>query len=473
MYPSASFEHPCRFVCDSARCRRRLSPRLCARRHEFAAAGNAQIGTGDEHVWIDIVAIGSHGDVQPSLAFGLGLTRAGHRVRLVTLGGFESFVRSYGCEHLSIGHSLREIRSTLTGLSWIERRGGTVGYLRGLIGVANAQIEAGIAKYWADCGEPDAIFATAMGCSVAAHVAERLRAPLIKVSFAPTRYEWEGRTDIVTAIRKGTDRTASAAYGFLLWNGLRRATNRARREVLNLPPLPVANPFRALDRHGVPTFDAYSAVVAAAPSAACQSIHVTGYWFLDDAPRWAPPADLVDFLQAGPPPVFVGFGSTPFPSPDTATEDIISALAQSRQRCVIVSGGSGLPTGRLNDDVLSVDAVPHSWLLPQAAAAVHHGGAGVTGAALRAGLASVVVPIFGDQPFWARRLFELGVAARPIAAKRLTRQALSEAIRQVTSDARVRERAASIGRGIRGEDGVARAVQVFHEYIASRPLVRR
>lgn len=417
---------------------------------------------------IDILAIGSQGDVQPNVALGLGLARAGHHVRVVTLDGFADFVRSHGLEHLSVGHSPDEIRKTLAGRTWIERRADVVGFLRGLIGVANALIGAGMARYWAACGDPHAIIATPMGCSVGAHVAERLRTPLVRVSFAPTRYDWEGRTDIVTMMRKGSDRTAKALFALLLWNGVRPTTNRARQELLGLPPLSMGDPFRALDRQGAPTFDAYSPVVAPAPTSSFRCIHVTGYWFLDDAPAWNPPADLVDFLEEGQPPVFVGFGSTPFPKADSATEGIVDALTQSRQRGVVVAGGSGLPTGRLTPDIMSVDSVPHSWLFPRVAAAVHHGGAGVTGAALRAGLPSVVVPVFGDQPFWAQRVFELGVGVRPIAAKRLTPASLGAAIRDVTSDAGIRERAESIGRRIRSENGVARAVQAFHEYMASR-----
>jgi UDP:flavonoid glycosyltransferase YjiC (YdhE family) len=122
-------------------------------------------------------------------------------------------------------------------------------------------------------------------------------------------------------------------------------------------------------------------------------------------------------------------------------------------------------TGRLSDDVLSVDAVPHAWLFPRVSAAVHHGGAGVTGAATRAGLPSVVVPIFADQPFWGERVFQLGAGPRPIPAKRLSMKPLADAIRCATTDATMRSRAARLGTQIRAEDGVARAVEAFHQYL--------
>jgi UDP:flavonoid glycosyltransferase YjiC (YdhE family) len=191
---------------------------------------------------------------------------------------------------------------------------------------------------------------------------------------------------------------------------------------------------------------------------------VTGYWFLDDLPGWIPPGDLVDFLQSGSRPVFVGFGSTPFPQPEVTTKLVVRALARAGRRGILVAGGSGLGTGRLSDDVFSVNSVPHSWLFPQVSAAVHHGGAGVTGAALRAGLPSVIVPVFADQPFWSERIFKLGAGPRPIPAKRLTEDALTEAVR-ATAGREMLSRADALGNQIRSEDGVARAVEIIDEHV--------
>jgi UDP:flavonoid glycosyltransferase YjiC (YdhE family) len=417
-------------------------------------------------VRIDILAVGSNGDVRPTVALGLGLQQAGHRVRIVALDGFEELVRRNGLDYLSIGGSPSEIADTTAGQHWIRRRDSTVGFLRGFVGVADALIASGIARYWQDCKDTDAMIVTALGLLVGAHVAEKLRVPMIRVAFAPTRHDWEGRGDWPTALRGKLALLAWAAFRLGLWSRLRRVTNEAREKILDLPPLPWSEPSNAMDRKGVPVFDAYSPVVVPAPSE-YQWIHVTGYWFLDEAVGFTPSRELSDFLAAGPPPLFVGFGSTPFPSPGAATDLVVGALARARQRAVVVSGGSGLETGRLNDQVLSVDSVPHGWLFPQVSAVVHHGGAGVTGAALRAGRPAVVVPVFADQPFWGKRVFDLGVGARPIPAKRLSVEALASAIRCVTGDQEMRRRAAEVGTQIRAEDGVARAVEVFHKYVGA------
>jgi len=417
---------------------------------------------------IDILAIGSRGDVQPYLALGLGLQSAGHAVRLVTLGGFEELVHGRGLGHLSLVGSPGSIASGTAGRDWIERRDSTIGFLRGFVRVAPPLIEAGISSYWEASRDAEAIIASPLGLLVGVHVAERLGVPLIRTQFAP-RPDWAGRGDLVTAIRSDLKALLGEAFLFLIWSRLRPRTNAARRSVLGLPPLPLREPFSALDEKRIPVLDAYSPAVVPRPKEWGDWIHVTGYWFLEDPPEWVPPGKLVDFLSSGPPPVFVGFGSTPFPRPEATADLVVRALARAGHRGVLVAGGSGLPVGRLSEEVLSLDSVPHGWLFPRVHAVVHHGGAGVTGAALRAGLPSVVVPVFADQPFWGQRVFDLGAGPRPIPAKRLTEDVLASALR-LTDSEEMRRRAAALGEQIRRENGVARAVETIDRHLgATRP----
>lgn len=109
------------------------------------------------------------------------------------------------------------------------------------------------------------------------------------------------------------------------------------------------------------------------------------------------------------------------------------------------------------------EAVPHNWLFPRMAAVVHHGGVGTTAAGLAAGVPSIITPFFADQPFWARRVYELGVTSKPIARRRLTVDNLTEALERVMSDEEMRKRAASLGERIRTENGVAQAVKIIEQ----------
>ncbi len=330
-------------------------------------------------------------------------------------------------------------------------------------------IEEGIARYWQVCQDVEAMIVSGMGLLVGVHIAERLQVPLIRSQLSPfarTHYDWAGKKNFLTAVKGDWTASLHAVFRLLLWSKLRSNANTARRNTLQLPPLPLINPFSRLDSEHHPLLDGYSSTVVPRPPDWGDWIHVTGYWFLDDPPGWEPSPELADFLQSGLPPVFVGFGSTPFPEPDATTDLIVRALQRAGRRGLLLAGGSGLRTGQLTDQILSVDSVPHGWLFPRVSAAVHHGGAGVTGAALRAGLPSVVVPVFADQPFWGDRVFRLGAGPRPIPAKQLTEETFTKAL-QATASQEMQNRAAFLGEKIRAEDGVARALETIQQYLST------
>jgi UDP:flavonoid glycosyltransferase YjiC (YdhE family) len=193
------------------------------------------------------------------------------------------------------------------------------------------------------------------------------------------------------------------------------------------------------------------------------SVHVTGYWFPDPPASWAPPPELQAFLEAGPPPVYIGFGSMSSRDPQATARLALDALARTGQRGIILSGWGGMHQPDLPPAVLAIDGAPFSWLFPRVAAVVHHGGAGTTAAGLAAGVPAVVVPFFGDQPFWGRRVFELGAGPAPIPRKRLTVDNLSAALARAVADPAMRNQTARLGKTLQSEDGVARAVEVINE----------
>jgi sterol 3beta-glucosyltransferase len=170
---------------------------------------------------------------------------------------------------------------------------------------------------------------------------------------------------------------------------------------------------------------------------------------------------LLDFLQAGKPPVYIGFGSMSSRDPERVTDIVLNALRITQQRGVILTGWKGLSGRDLPDHVLRLDFVPHEWLFPQMAAVVHHGGAGTTAAALRAGVPQVIVPFGVDQNLWAHQAHKIGVASRPIPRRRLTAERLAAAIAQSSNDPAMRQRASAISQHIQAEDGIARTVEMI------------
>jgi sterol 3beta-glucosyltransferase len=147
--------------------------------------------------------------------------------------------------------------------------------------------------------------------------------------------------------------------------------------------------------------------------------------------------------------------------PERTTRNLLAALQASGQRAVLASGWGGLQAQNLPPNIFMLDAAPHDWLFPQMAAVVHHGGAGTTGMGLWAGKPTLVCPFFGDQPFWGRRVHELGVGPKPIPQKQLTVENLTQALNQLTTDTALRQRAETLGQKIRTEDGVAQAIRII------------
>jgi sterol 3beta-glucosyltransferase len=120
-----------------------------------------------------------------------------------------------------------------------------------------------------------------------------------------------------------------------------------------------------------------------------------------------------------------------------------------------------LQAADVTDRVYLIDSAPHDWLFARMAAVVHHGGAGTTAAGLRAGVPTIIIPFFGDQGFWGKRVADLGVGTAPIPRRQLTAENLATAISQAVNDRTMRDRAAAIGEIIRAEDGVARAISII------------
>jgi len=248
----------------------------------------------------------------------------------------------------------------------------------------------------------------------------------------------------------------------LRWQLTRKIINRCRQEILKLPPVPITGLYSQQQKQQLPLLHCFSPSVLPKPSDWPGRAYVTGYWFLDRPDDWQPPKELVDFIAAGSPPISIGFGSM---SDLEAKELVLNALVETRQRGILLTGWGGLSSIDLPDNVFKIDSVPHDWLFPQMTAVVHHGGTGTTAAVLRAGVPSITVPFAVDHPFWGRTVASLGVGTSPILRKDLTAEKLVAAIRTATSDEAMKARARVLGEKIRSEDGVARAVEIFHRHL--------
>jgi sterol 3beta-glucosyltransferase len=198
----------------------------------------------------------------------------------------------------------------------------------------------------------------------------------------------------------------------------------------------------------------------------------TGYWLLPAAEEWVVPSELQEFLDDGPPPFFASMGSAvTFPA---ALGNIVVEAAHSAGVRLVLGAGwhrkGGLDTTDLPSDVIAVGEVPHDRLFPLMTGVIHHGGGGSTATAFRAGVPAVALPVFADQPYWGRRIADLGVGPKPLPARKVTVEQLASAMRQMRDDMPMRRRAAQLGSSLRAEDGVAVAVKEIGRLLESRGM---
>lgn len=418
---------------------------------------------------VTIPTTGSRGDVQPYVALGVGLRARGHEVCLATHADFESLVRGHGLDFFMLAEGGRTLQASDTGDRMLHSGDNAFAFLSEFARLRRPLISQSLNRCWLACRGSDLILATNTEFLLAEAVAERERLPVVWTSLqpvAPSRFRpsclfrpWPRGVPGASAYNLGTH--AVTGLGLWLLQGL--ALNRARRDVLGLPPVSFARTARSFLAPRL-CLDGYSARVVPPPPDWDESHQVTGFWYLDSDPDWKPPPGLIDFLAAGPPPICVGFGSMHDRHADRMTKVVIEALKRSGQRGVMLSGWGGLGPGPASDSLFTVASVPHAWLFPQVAATVHHGGAGTTAACLRAGVPSLVVPFMADQPFWGRCVFALGVGPKPIPHGRLGAENLAQSIRIMVTDAVMRQRAAEVGAQIRAEDGVGRAVDILEQH---------
>ena len=415
---------------------------------------------------IVLMTVPGRGDTEPFVALARRLMQAGHSVRLAARPDLAQLVSDNGIEFSPLGNPYQPFIAAAA-------KAGAMG-----AGHPLAKLRFGLAqrRYVTEKLHDDA-WSAAQGAEAIIYkypwitphtIAEKLGVPCVPVMLLPLM-----RTSAYPSFLSGRGLERGPFLNRLVWNvpwqgiwqGLRIDDKRLRAN-LGMQALPVLAPTLLRQGQDTPVLCAWSPAVLPGPSDWPENTHVTGYWFLDPPTTWDPPAPLVRFLAEGPPPVSIGFGSMLGPDPAATRRVVLEALELSGQRGVLLSGWGGLGEGNsLPSHVYAADSLPHGWLFPHTAAVVHHGGAGTTGAALRAGVPAVVTPLVADQPSWARIVQALGAGPAPIPFTDLTAGNLAAAIREAATNPAMRHRAYEIGKTIRSEDGIGRTIEIFFRYV--------
>ncbi len=417
---------------------------------------------------IGIIALGSRGDVQPYVALGKGLKQAGFEVCLLTHEVFEELVRGEHLEFFALGGDPRTLVNRVMNETHAGNRPNEVTIMSKLLPLLKPLRYEILERCWQHCQDVDALVLNVLGIVVGVPIAQKRGIPAFPAylqPMTPTRefpaLSFPAVPDWLSPIRTTYNLLSAEFLDWLRWQ-IYRSMGKVVHEVLGMP---MRSPITLFQELQTPTFYGFSESFLPRPADWPDYCHVTGYWFLDASANWQPPADLQAFLQAGPPPVYIGFGSMSTGNASHLTELVVKALTLSGQRGIVMTGWGALNHKQLPETVCAVDEVPHGWLFPRTAVVVHHGGAGTTGACLRAGVPAIIIPFMSDQPFWGEQVYKRGVGPRPILQKRLSAEALAEAITLAVTNQEMRECAATLGQMIRGEDGVGNAVRLFKQYI--------
>ncbi|KAI9376423.1 hypothetical protein BJX61DRAFT_538801 [Aspergillus egyptiacus] len=438
-----------------------------------------------------IHVVGSRGDVQPFIVLGQALKQHGHRVRLATHLVFRDFVKEHGLEFFNIGGDPTQLMSFMVKNPKLIPKMETV--VHGDLGKRRREIRHIIAGCWRSCIEAgeglslacdealtappfvaDAIIANPPSFAHI-HCAEKLGIPLhlmFTMPWSPTQAFPHPLANIQTSnTNPSLAKVASyAVTEMLMWQGLGDLQNQFRRFELGLEPLDSMRAPSLIHRLRIPFTYMWSPSLLPKPPDWHSHIDVTGFHFLASDKTYQPPAYLVTFLESGPPPIYIGFGSIVVDDPENLTRTILDAVRQTGQRALISQGWGGLGAENFGDaNIFVIGNCPHDWLFKHVSCVVHHGGAGTTAIGLALGRPTTIIPFFGDQPFWGALVAVNKAGPWPIPFSKLTAERLADAIRHCLEPETVSQ-ARALSERIRSENGPQKALASFHRQLDLRRI---
>lgn len=413
---------------------------------------------------ITLVTWGSRGDIQPFVALGKRILAADHQVRILASKDFKEFITERGIDFAPLSLDFRALFADEGSLSIIREGVSILEFVRRMAPSADetTQFASDIVAASADtdlliAGQGNILFAVGTA-------ADKLGIPFmlcVMQPILPTRDHpnpmfWQGQPGNSLINMLG-----NLYVNLNLYDVYFKPMNVARQN-LGMRPMSLLTFLRL--QGSMPVIHAISPLIYPKPSDFGDHRVIVGNFFLDE-PDWQPPSHLEAFLNAGEPPVYIGFGSMSGWDPQETTMMSVDAINQSGQRGLLGKGWGGMKDKTMTDHLFVLDQAPHSWLFPRMKVIVHHGGAGTTAAALRAGVPQVVVPHFVDQPLYGYKMHQLGVAPPAIPRAELTTEKLVNAINAAIPLA---HRAAEIGEQIRAEDGSGEAIKFIEKIMGSK-----
>lgn len=417
---------------------------------------------------IVIFTIGTQGDARPFVALGRQLKELGHEVTIATDDKHGPLIEGGGLKHAPLTSDFVELMSREQGAMDKGQQ------IKATLGMRKAIIEwlpSWITQGQAAAKGADFIIGSGSGTVLAASVAEQLGVDFVQAQFfpmTPSRY----LPPIWPSPSKPLPGPVSLALGlsvrFLLWRFQAGPANTIRR-ALGLQKLPFFGSWVVKEqrrrRHILYAFSRH--LLPQPPDWPKDQFEVTGNWFYEEATSWEPPSDLVEFLDRGPKPIYIGFGSMMQGNTVEFARLIADTIKATGQRAVILTGWGAIDPETIakagNPDIYCAKGAPHDWLLPRVKLAITHGGAGTIAAAARVGIPQIILPFAADQPFWRYQTHQIGINPIMLERKTLDRATLALAIERALTP-EVVERARALKEGMDQEDGIQNAIDALRRW---------
>jgi sterol 3beta-glucosyltransferase len=419
---------------------------------------------------IAITTVGSRGDLQPFIALGLGLKAAGHEVLIVSAKNEAAFVKDYGLDFFALnvdiqklmeGDDVQEMAKGNNPLKFI------VSHLKGSKKM-KALMVATQAEIWEACQDMDVIIFHP-GMPLGFFIAKQLD----KISVMANPFPVVGTSNYPSILFYTMPRLGKAFNVFthfifqkLFWALSKPAIKQFWSTSVKTKMDFSVSPIQQQIQSGMPVLNGYSELLFSHSKKWGKNICTTGSWLVETDKDFAALTALVQFIEKGEPPIYIGFGSMKdVDSFNVTLKMIAEALAITKQRAVVALGWSRLNNNEsIPENIFLIESIPHSWLFPKMKMVIHHGGAGTTAAGLTAGKPTIIIPHNADQPAWGLRVYELGVGAKPIKKTKLTSGKLAAAISYALQPAIIAN-AEKLGVEFRKENGVEKAVDVINKYL--------
>jgi sterol 3beta-glucosyltransferase len=417
---------------------------------------------------ITILAAGSRGDTQPYLALGMALKKTGHTVRVATFENYADFVKGCGLEFYPIRGDVSLVVANESGA---KKADNPLKVFLSFNKLKSYLFDLQKDFFEACAGSDVVVYHP--GAAIGYFAAQNLKVPSVLAlpfPMTPTREYPALLFYDMPRLGRGFNLLTHKILEQIMWSAAGGPVRQFLKTEFGNVPAGFGCPYPKQTRRDLPTVVSCSNFVFPETQDWPEHVHHTGYWFLDEEAGWTPPADLLDFLRNGPPPVYVGFGSVGDAAQAARTTDLVlAALKRAGQRGILATGWDGMSKlENLPEEFFILESAPHSWLFPRMAAVVHHGGAGTTAAGLRAGVPSIIIPHSNDQFAWGRRVHELGVGSN-IRRKNLTAEKLSDAITFALAE-EIKETAKDLGRKIQSENGAEAAAKIIMNCLEQKSL---